>query len=226
MPLALCLVVPLIVSAQAHSTGNPDSPVPMASFLGAHFIPVPDLLAAHLKQIQPHQGMVVQDVKNDSLAYRLGLRKHDILLKIQDTPVHSQTNLTSPFLLMNSGQVARLGLVREGKAVTLSYQLQKNDLQVIPKSVSKTTGPPSVSLEAQPMENGQISIKLTFYAGGSGKLKTLQSTGSIEEVEHQLRQQSRAQNISPRYQDLVDVALRRVRALNTNNQSPAKNPGE
>lgn len=78
---------------------------------GASLVKVPAALRAHV-EIPKGTGLMVDSVKTDTLAWRFGLKKYDILLKVGDEPVRSAADVRKR--LNNDVPVT---LLRNGKEV-------------------------------------------------------------------------------------------------------------
>ncbi len=68
-------------------------------------------------------GALVEDVTKDSPAARAGLKQGDVIQSVNGTPVSGKDQLTSTVASMNPGSVAKLGILREGKEITVSVTL-------------------------------------------------------------------------------------------------------
>jgi hypothetical protein len=84
----------------------------------------------------------------------------------------------------------------------------------VSKALPKPGGPPAVTVEAEPLEQGKFRVVLRFYAANSGKLEEVPCSGSLGEIEAEVRSLRDQNRISPRVQDLIDVVLQRIRELN------------
>src|SRR5690349_21297971 len=92
--LTACLFAALSAAGPAQAQSDSPSPTkPAATILGASFSAVPDLLYDHLPDLPKGQGLVVDAVAKDTAAERIGLQRHDILLKYQATPVQTTKDL-------------------------------------------------------------------------------------------------------------------------------------
>ncbi len=78
---------------------------------GAVLVAVPAALRAHVS-IPKKTGVMVNSVKSDTLAWRFGLKKYDVILKIGDTPVRSAADVKD--VLDEDGSIT---LLRKGKEV-------------------------------------------------------------------------------------------------------------
>ena len=85
-----------------------------------------------------------------------------------------------------------------------------------PKGTFKPGGPPAVTIQLQSLENGRLNLVLTFYANNSGKMERLAYQGNLGAIEKQIQADAREKRVPDRFQDLVEVALKRVRTINQN----------
>lgn len=209
--LSLLVWLPAVSLAQSPPKQHPPATVPL---LGAYFLPVPEILYQHLTELPAGQGLVVERVKAKSPAARMGLQPYDVLLRFANRPVTDVQHLAGLLWALPPGNSSKIEVIRNGKPLMLSCQVQQADLPALPKALVKPVGPPAVNVQAEPLPNGKLKLTLTYYAGNGGKLEALTCTGNLEEIETQIRQRTQQQDISPRVQELLDVALRRLRMLN------------
>jgi hypothetical protein len=115
-----------------------------------------------------------------------------------------------------AGEQSALVLLRGGKQATLLVDLAAGAEadQHLVKGVLKAGGPPAVTVEARPLQQGKLRVTFTYYSDGSGKLEQVTCSGSLGEIEAEVRSLGEQNRISPRLQDLIDVALKRIRAIN------------
>ncbi len=59
-----------------------------------------------------------------------------------------------------------------------------------------------------------MSVTFKYYASGGSKLEQVQCTGSLDEIKKQVNDRG----MPPRVQDLADVAIERLRVLNSSTQ--------
>jgi len=93
-------------------------------FLGVYVTPVHPSLFNHLGDVlSREQGLIVEEVFDDSAAAKAGIRVHDILTTYDDQKLFSDEQLAK---LINADQVGRevtLGLLREGKRQRVEVKL-------------------------------------------------------------------------------------------------------
>ena len=88
--------------------------------IGASLHAVDDALRSHLR-IPKGQGVVVVKVAENSAAARAGIRKHDVLLTVDDQPLAKGEDLNRA-LKTAKGQGVTVKLVRAGDEVTVTVQ--------------------------------------------------------------------------------------------------------
>jgi hypothetical protein len=183
---------------------------------GIHLGPVPEVLYAQLPTLPRGRGVVVEDVKNDCPLAQRGVRKHDILLSLDGTALRDGMHLAR--LLAGPGEAPRrLNLFRGGRPQTVTLGPTPVELVAQPKGMLKAGGPPAVSVEAEPLKHGKLKVVFTFYSSNSGKLEQVTCSGSLSEIEQEVRDQGTKKGMPPQVQDLVDVALKRMRVLQAPN---------
>jgi hypothetical protein len=176
---------------------------------------VPDVLYAQIPSIPAGKGLLVLKVEPDSLAAQAGLAQHDILLSLSG---NSLTTAEQFYRLAEMGAQApkmNLRVVRGGKELTLrisSKVLAHADAG--PKAILKPGGPPAVTVEAKPLEGNRMSVTFKYYANGGSKLEQIECTGSLDEIKKQVQ----GRGMPPRVQDVADVAIERLRVLNSSTQ--------
>jgi hypothetical protein len=78
------------------------------------------------------------------------------------------------------------------------------------KGAIKPGGPPAVAIECTYLKDGKLQLVLAYYGAATSKLETLTCSGSLGEIEQQVRDH----NLPNRVEELVDVAIKRLRAAN------------
>jgi hypothetical protein len=176
---------------------------------------VPDVLYAQVPNIPSGKGLLVLKVESDSLAAQLGLAQYDILLSLSGNSLNDADQFYR--LAATGAQVPKMNLrlVRGGKELTLhisSRMLAQADSG--PKAILKPGGPPAVTVEAKPLEGNRMSVTFKYYANGGSKLERVECTGSLDEIKKQVQDRG----MPPRVQDLADVAIERLRVINSSTQ--------
>ena len=102
-------------------------------FLGVQLVKVPEILSVHL-QLEKDTGVLVANVLDDSPAARAGLRKDDVLLAIDGTPITDRRFLQSKL----AGENIQLDLLRRGARQQVSVDLgsRPNELPQGPAAIA------------------------------------------------------------------------------------------
>jgi hypothetical protein len=221
------LLVPalLAVALFARAAAQPPDAVPPAgadglAALGLRLGTLPDLLYAQLPQLKRRAGVVVERVLSESPAAQAGLRRHDILLSYGGKTIRGSEHFWQLLPAGPPEQPVPLVLLRGGREMTLEVTLTRAavpappPLTSLPKGVIKPGGPPAVNVEAQRVQSGKLKVTFTYYSQGTGKLERVTCSGSLTEIEDEVRELGRQNRMPSRVQDLADVALRRMRVLN------------
>jgi hypothetical protein len=111
------------------------------------------------------------------------------------------------------GKRSQLSLLRAGKAMKIAFPAAKELAVDTPKAVAKPLGPPTVSVQAEPMADGVLKVTIFYYIEDSSKRQTVTCTGTIPQIEKQVRKDARSNRMSDEVLDLVDTALTRLREL-------------
>lgn len=90
---------------------------PEAPVLGVEWSPVPDVLRDQVDL--PAGGMVVTSVVKGSLAEKLGLARHDVLVEIDGKPVSAAPDVRAALAAVKAGEKVTAIVVRKGQRRTL-----------------------------------------------------------------------------------------------------------
>jgi hypothetical protein len=90
---------------------------PQAPVLGIEWAPVPDVLRDQVDL--PEGGVVVENVVKDSLAEKLGLAKHDVLVEVQGKQVSDSADVRAALDGAKPGEKVTALVVRKGAKKTL-----------------------------------------------------------------------------------------------------------
>ena len=82
--------------------------------LGVTVAPLPALLRSHL-DVPSDRGLAVESVLEGSVAERLGLREHDILLSLNGGPVGSVGRVRELLSGVGEGETLRVEILRAGR---------------------------------------------------------------------------------------------------------------
>jgi membrane-associated protease RseP (regulator of RpoE activity) len=210
--------------ARAQQSGRPSAPgVAKPSLaLGISVGGVPELLYEHLRlpNLKRGQGVVIHTIAPDSPAASSGLQPNDIVLSCDGTQVQNGEHFARLLRATAPQGKSHVLLVRGGKEMRVRVRLTAPlgmDTPAPPafeKALLKPGGPPAISVKAEPLEGGKLQITFRFYSDGKGKLDQVICSGSFKEIQAQVRSLGEHNQIPPRVQELVDVALKRIRDLN------------
>jgi len=186
-----------------------------APTFGLKLASVPDVVYAQVPALREGRGLLVLQVVPDSPADRAGLSRHDILLSCDDDELHKPEQLDLRILAeQHKHSPLRLRVLRSGKELTL--RMSPTLLLVSgPTATLKPGGPPAVNVDAKRLENDRLSVTFTYYSNGSAKLERITCAGSVDEIKSQVKDLARDKRMSAGVLDLADVALERLRVLNS-----------
>jgi hypothetical protein len=221
--LGLCSFL-TVAAAQEQGTKPPApvDPAVEAASVGLTLTPVPELLYEQLPSLlHPGTGVVVERVLPMSAAEQTGLRRHDIVLSFHKKSVQNADHFARLLRAAPPDRKTTLVVLRGGKEVTLEAAGLSTRLLAVadpaepPKGLIKPGGPPAVHVVARPLDGGKMEITFTFYSEGKGKLDHLACTGSLDEIEVQLRMAGEQKRMPAPVRDLADATLKRIRTLKT-----------
>ncbi len=189
--------------------------------LGLTLAKIPDVVYAQMPPLSRDQGVLVEAVEPNSPAWRVGLRRYDIITSLDSAKTPADVNVVVDKL--KRVKSTKVTVLRAGREMVLTFDPTRKDGipdkdkdkdPLTPKSYLKPGGPPAITIQVQPLEEGQLSLVLTYYSANSGKLESLTYDGTMENIESQIHSDAREQRMPDRVQDLVEVALKRVRYIN------------
>jgi membrane-associated protease RseP (regulator of RpoE activity) len=208
--LAAALVLPQAVQVlAADSTVSPatstqtQAPV-TRGYLGVTIDRLPEPVRAQLPETIPReQGLLVEQVMQDSPAARAGLQPFDILLQYNDQKLFSPEQLTRLVGSDSGGQPVKLTVVRGGKVSTLDVTLGESSPPQAMNRLSAIPHYPAVGPAQQGQEvNGKVwesfdSLSLDKvgddkykavigYLADDGTHKRLEFQGSRDEIRQKI----------------------------------------
>jgi hypothetical protein len=130
------------------------------------------------------------------------------LLSYDGKPINNIEEFNRAVLAAKPEHKAPLVLLRGGKEMKVDVSLHVAESEV--KGAVKPGGPPAVSMDCTVLDGGKMQITFQYYSESSGKLESLTCTGSLPEIEQQVRKHQ----LPSRVEDLVDVALKRLKLAN------------
>jgi len=180
--------------------------------LGCRLTSVPDVLYAHIPELQRGQGLLVESVKPGSRAAEIGLKPHDIVMMVGTMPVKNGEELQGKLGTLPAGEREVLRLIRGGKefALIVAQPSAKDASYTPPKSLFKPGGPPAVSVEIKPLSAGGLEVNL-FYLNQANKMERRALNGSLESIERQVADLAKNGQMPANIHDLVAPALERLR---------------
>jgi hypothetical protein len=176
---------------------------------------VPEVLYAQVPRLPKNQGILVEAVEPNSPAWRGGLRPFDVIISLDARPSVDSRAAMDKLHALKPGQSVVLGLLRAGREMLLAFDgHRKEDVGRAPKALFKPGGPPTVTIQLQPTDNGEINLTLSYYSDNSGKMEQRAYMGPLGHIEQQIQVDAHEKRLPDRLQDLVEVALQRVRVIN------------
>jgi hypothetical protein len=167
-----------------------------------------DLLRSHLPQLQAGHGLVVEGVSADAPGGLADLRRYDIILRYDGQALKNVDDLLRLALAGKPDRKVPMVVMRGGQEITLEITLSAADLAPpAVKGAIKPGGPPAVAIECTYLDGDKLQLILGYYSQASSKLQTLTCTGSLMEIEQQVREHQ----LPDRVEELVDVAIKKLR---------------
>jgi hypothetical protein len=196
-------------------------PVSQAQTKSAPAIPglklgkVPEVLYSQVPSLPSGKGLLVLNVEPDSLAAQVGLARYDVLLSLAGNSLNDPEQFFRLAASASQFPKMNLRLIRGGKELTLHISTKVlAQADPGPKAILKPSGPPIVTIDAKPLDGNRMSVIFKYYANGGSKLEKVECTGSLDEIKKQVSERG----MPPRVQDLADVAIERLRVLNSSTQ--------
>jgi len=173
------------------------------------------------------QGVVVTHVLPDSPAAKAGLRRHDILLSYDDQKIRDCETFARLIQADKPERKVRLNFLRGGKSMEAEATLTLGTILRIAQSSKPNSGtestnrgsakcgsPPAVSISATPLESGRLKLTVEYYPDNTGRLKTVNYEGTLEEI------QTGLQSLPPKVCNYSRIAVERLRALDLQGKEP------
>ena len=143
--------------------GGWDQQLEKGPYLGVTTSPVPPVLRDQLR-LRPGLGLVVDFVRPDSPAAAAGLKKNDILEKLDDQLLVSNQQLAILVRMHKAGEELKLSIIREAQPQTLGVTLAEGDippLDQVPGSDGMQT-----YRAIKMLQDGQNSPRAAIVNGG------------------------------------------------------------
>jgi hypothetical protein len=180
---------------------------------------IPPVLYAQVPALPAGQGLLVLEVEPGSAAAKAGLRQYDVILSIGTRVLRESTSDPGIDLPKSADEVS-LMLFRSGRETKL--HVAPANLPAPggpgPKAMLKPGGPPAVTVEAKSLQGDRMKVTFTFFANGSSKLEHVNCSGSVDEIKRTVKDLGQQKRMSREVQDLADLALERIRVLNSSAQ--------
>src|ERR1700676_4140115 len=187
----LALICVLMLGQPMRGQAPEATPTKALSLPGLQLQPVPELLYSQMPQLPRNQGIVVDQVTAGSLAAKLDLQRFDVLLTYDGKPVRDPEQFHKLVRTTKLDHKAPLVLLRAGKEVKLDVALHTTDMATSKlKGVIKPGGPPAVAIECTFLHGGKLEVVLAYYGEKSSKLQSVTCSGSLTEIEQQVRDQN------------------------------------
>jgi WD40 repeat protein len=90
-----------------------------------------ELSPKRLEQLKAGQGIVVEELFQDRAGYRAGLKRDDVIQRLDGTEILSPPDLEAALRARRPGETVRLDLVRDGRPLTLTVTLGQAPLQLL-----------------------------------------------------------------------------------------------
>jgi S1-C subfamily serine protease len=123
---------------------------------------------AEVYRLKRIEGVVVEDFADASPAERSGLRRHDVIVAVDGTPIERVGQLQRLVALHDPGETVRLTVVRYGDSLEVSIRLMEAERSETPAAASTPpSGPAGLGLELE--ELTQLRARQLGYerAGGA-----------------------------------------------------------
>jgi len=122
-----------LAKAQDPAKPQEQTPPTKQGFLGLLVEEVPPALASQMPDLLPKgQGVLVQQVANDSPAAKAGLQAHDILLTINEQKLQSPEQLVKLVRDAKPGTEVNIDYLRAGKTANVKVALGEAKLPMLP----------------------------------------------------------------------------------------------
>lgn len=206
---------PIALFAQPRNAPPPEE---QGTHLGVLVSPIPEVLYAHLSTLPRGEGVVVTRVLTDSPAANAGVRRHDLLLRLDSEPIRDSEQLVRLLNARKPEQKVSLTLLRSGKPIQVETILTLGSVLKLdsPESSESSKGtvksggpPPEVSVSATPLGGGRVKVTIEYYPEGLGRARAVTCDGTPDELASKVQDLE----LPMRVRELTRVALERIRDL-------------
>ena len=190
-----------------------------SEWLGLALEPLSDVLA---DQLGLKTGMVVDFLAADGPAQKSGLRKNDILLEANGTPIKALSDLLQVVAVAAAAEKKLVGLVvlRGGKPLEITVTPEPRPVAVTVISGQDGEGPADIMaqpmVQANPgviMGRGEIKTLGTFSLPGGYKVEIGNAAGRPGEIVVQRKQDGKEERTWKTTPDKLDVLPEEVRSV-------------
>lgn len=182
-------------------------------FLGVAIQPLTQDLAESF-QLKTNEGVLIADVNAGGPAEKAGLQRGDVVVQLDGKPVTDMTSFRNRIAMLEPGKQAKLEVMRDGQAKTISVELGKLDSDTVASvGGSSETTTAKLGLSVQTLDK-ELAEKLGAEAdkgvvitqvqpGSAAAAQGLRPGMVIVEVDHQAVQN--AEQFSKIVQDHQDA---------------------
>jgi Do/DeqQ family serine protease len=115
-------------------------------YMGVSLLPLPFETAKENGLTRP-EGVLVGGVQNDMPAQKAGIRKGDIILKINDEVVHAPNELQAKVTRFYPGDVVKVTVIRKGKEYQFQVKLKEVNVNNITRAEPEQTEPTELTMD-------------------------------------------------------------------------------
>lgn len=217
---ALFLLVPLLVAAQPNLPDSVQSQ--KGTYLGVLFGPIPPSLRAHLPKLPPDGGVLITHVLPQSPAAGVELKRHDILLRFDNTQIRDGLHLAKLIQNNEPGETVTLALMHHGQVKTTKVKLGLGPILLTdPRGTSRNAGnsdlkpgiakkgrPDELSVSAIPMDGNCMAVTFEFYQENKGRYRKVICSGTPDMIDQQI-----VDRLPKPVQSLANHAVEHLRKL-------------
>lgn len=160
-------------------------------------------------------GVLITQVLPGSPAAQANLRRQDILLRYDGTLLRDADHLATLISTDKPNRKISLLIQRGEQKFTVPVTLAVGPVLKLPSKHSpQLSTPPDLTLYAAPLDRGKMRFTIEYYT--EGKLQVIHCEGNASELA------STFQKLPAREQNLLRIALTRLRSLTLESPPPKK----
>jgi hypothetical protein len=191
------------------------------TYLGLLFAPISEAQAKKLSNLPPGQGVRVTQVLADSPAEKAELKRDDVVLAYNDTPIRDCEHFARLIIDDKPTNKVKLSILRDGEKKTIEAVLAEGPaLRLTPKAIAKPGGPNSISITATPLDDGKMKVTIEFYKEGKIINPPLECTGTADEIDKDIKEKVKDDD----KRSAIQTALIRIRKLTAPKSADDKKP--